>query len=261
MKSLGAAMFVHNGEQFDYCYKEAIDCMKTFADKVVVVDAGSTDGTTGILRSLEDEKTKVIYLPIEEWNRHRGRTKIAHFQNMAKCHLGTDYYFLLQADEILHEDCFGNLRRAVEESREGCFVGRINLWFDPWSALNVTNSRQPCSTDVIRLSKIKYNSIDDGESILVPNPLRNWVPSIRIYHMGFVRDPVKMKSKVVHIQEKVFEIQHDARVDGSEKFQPDLFFSRSDTSPIQEELPKFIQKWASERHPIKPVHRPETAVA
>lgn len=250
MKTVGAATFIHNGDEFDYCYRETVACLKEFADEVVVLDAGSTDGSDKVCRGFEDSKTKVICLPNEEWVKHKGRTKVSHFQNEAKKHLNTDYYLLIQADEILHEKSFPFVREAIQSERPGYMVSRFNLWFDPWHKLNVPQERKPCSSEVIRLAKTCYDSVDDGESIAVPSLSFGWLPKIRIYHMGFVRDGAKMKSKSIHMQDKIFGVEHDKRLDGSDVFEPGRFFDpKKDVDKIFEELPVFIKEWATKRYP------------
>lgn len=245
-------MFIHNGEAFDYNYRETVACMKAFADEVVIIDAGSTDGTTEVCNGFCDAKTVVVCVSNEEWNLHRGRHKISHFQNEAKRYLNTDYYFQMQADEILHESSFGAVRAAISDGGPGYMTTRLNLWFDPWHQLRVPQHRKPCSTSIVRLARTCFDSVDDGESIAVPSVSFSFIEQIRLYHMGFVRDRTKMKSKVIHIQEQVFEIPHDQRLDHSEQFDPDRFFSRGDVIPIKEPLPRFIQQWASDRYPDGP---------
>lgn len=247
-------MFIHNGEAFDYNYRETIACMKAFADKVVVIDAGSTDGTGDICEGLCDSKTTVIRVSNEEWNQHKGRGKISYFQNEAKRLLDTEYHFQMQADEILHESCFGAVREAISWGMNAYMVNRINLWFDPWHQLNVPQDRKPCSTSVVRLAKTRFDSVDDGESLCVPSVAGEWLDQIRLYHMGFVRDRTKMKSKVIHIQEQVFGTPHDHRLDDSDQFDPARFFDfNKDVILIGEKLPVFIQQWVAERYPNGPL--------
>lgn len=243
-------MFVHNGIELDYNFKETIVNMKSFADQVVVLDAGSTDGTAEVCKDYADEKTKVVCLSNQEWNAQQGKEKLAHFQNEALKYLDTDYYMVIQADEILHEDSFPYLQVAMHQGVDAYMCHRANLWFNPWLELTVSQNRMPCSPQVIRLAKTEFKSTGDGESIDCPRVSIDFVNFIRIYHMGFVRDPEIMKRKVIYMQEKVFLTPHDARLDEDEKFNPHRYFDISvDVAPIPEELPKAIELWASVRYP------------
>lgn len=249
-KSLGAVSFIRNGIELDYNWMETIRNMQAFADQVVVLDAGSTDGTAAEVMKFADEKTKVICLPESDWLAQHGREKLAYFQNEAKKHLATDYYMVIQSDEVLHEDSFTHVRAAMALGAPSYMCHRANLWFNPWLELHVAQDRKPCSSQVIRLAKLEYDSTGDGESIDCPLVSPDFTPYIRIYHMGFVRDRAKMKKKVIYIQEQVFQTPHDHRLDKSELFDPHEYFDiNRDVKPIPEALPACIQAWAEERYP------------
>lgn len=248
--SLGGSLFCFNAISQDYCLTEAIICLKELCDAVVIVDAGSSDCTTDELRKLEDDKCKVIYLDGTEWKEQQGREKLNYFTNKAIVELekmGMDYQINLQADEIISEDSFPWIRKAIETGAEGFLNRRWNLWKDPYHILNVPQNRKPCSTEIIRLTKTKYRSVGDAESIDC-QAIYNFLNQIVIFHMGFVRKRDIMKYKVIHMQEEVFQIEHDKRLDVAEEFRPMDYFAPEDLVGIHEDqLPKFIKEWARER--------------
>ena len=92
-KTLGGIQFIRNGLQYDYCFIEAIESLCQCCDKVVVVDAGSDDGTDEVLRVMESmhRNLRVIYMMAQDWNIQKGKEKLAHFQNAASKQLDTDY--------------------------------------------------------------------------------------------------------------------------------------------------------------------------
>ena len=156
----------------------------------------------------------------------------------------------MQADEIIHEDCFNAIRQAIETNVEAFYVTRIHLWGSSKTQLNVPIERMPCGVNIIRLAKTRYRSIDDGESLLAP-AIPNFVNEIRMYHMGFVRDRNKHIEKIKHIQDDIFLIDHDKIIDTMQNgFVPYVMFSKDDLIPIREELPIFIKEWANERDEI-----------
>lgn len=246
-KTLGGITWVYNAIQQDYPIVEAANCLKELCDKVIILDAGSNDGTYDIIKSLEDDKTKIVRCSNSEWHKHQGREKLSFFQNFAAAFLITDYYFCLQSDEIIHEKSFEVIRRAIETGNEGYLISRINLWGDSQHQLNVPQDRKPVSTEIVRLAKQYCRSVDDGESIAVQDLNIHFLNDIRVYHMGFVRDNVKHLVKIRHIQEDVFQIECDKRIEGMTKFYPWVAFNREDVIPIKEDLPKFITQWAKER--------------
>ncbi len=250
-KTLGGSLFVRNGIKFDYCFKESIQSLLEFCDKVSVVDAGSDDLTTQELKELEAQNKNLIvtYLTEQDWldQQGKGYSKLCHFTDIAISKLDTDYNYYQQADEITHENCYDDIRRAIESGYEGFMISRINLWQSPYLRLNVIGNRNPCSPYVIRLAKTKYRSFGDAESLAAPIT-DEYTERIRMYHVGFVRRREVMKAKIINMQEGVFELgSHDVKLDGCEVFNPRLWFGPEDLMPISEPLPALIQKWAADR--------------
>lgn len=246
-KTIGGFLFVKDAIKYDYCITETINSLLEFCDQVAVLDAGSEDGTRELLCDMIDPKLIVQFLIDNEWEERRGREKLSYFQNMAVEMLTTDYQFLLQADEIVHEESYAAIREAVETGQEAFMCTRINLWADPFHELNVPLSRMPCSPQVIRLSKRGYKTYDDGESIAAHASFQ-FVNDIRIYHMGFVRKREVMKDKIINMQQGVFEMaDYDAKLKDMDVFDWRAWFSDEDLKPIGEPLPAVIKKWASER--------------
>jgi len=252
MKTLGCASFVYNAIEQDYNFRETIACMQELADHVIVLDAGSTDGTQEHLLKLGDKKTTIILCAPEEWRNQQGKEKLSYFSNMAISRLETDYQFYLQMDEIIHEDSFPLIREAIEYGFESYMVKRHNLFYDPWHQLNVPQERKPCSTEVLRLAKTKYRCYDDAESLACNEVCFNFMENIHIFHMGYVRDPKKHLVKIRHMINEVFRLEPERRIEGIEEFDPSRFFATEDVIPIQSDLPKFIKEWVKERYPNGP---------
>ena len=246
MKSLGGAIFCCNAIKYDYHIVESVLNLKEFCDQVVVLDAGSTDGTQDLIKPLADDKTKVVC--INEWENHHGSFKLSYFANLAMHMLDTDYLYHAQSDEIVHEDSFMWIRKAMEEGKEGYMCRRYNLWKDPYHMLNVEQARKPCSTEIVRLAKRQYRAVDDAESLGVPSVYIDYLDKIEIFHLGFVRKKEVMKEKVKNMQVNVFGMSdYDRRLDEDEYFNPMRYFNPEDIIPIVKPLPKVIQEWASSR--------------
>ena len=126
MKTLGGVLFVREGKRFDYCTEEALESLVAVCDEVVVLEIGNNDDNF----DLEDEYDDVMYVRLNsgEWHSRSGRERISYFQNAAKNFLSTDYYFLLQADEILDENSHWHIHAAMEKGEEAYYCKRINLW-------------------------------------------------------------------------------------------------------------------------------------
>jgi glycosyltransferase involved in cell wall biosynthesis len=250
-KTLGGCVWVRNAVEYDYCIAESVRGMKELCDQVVVLDVGSTDGTTELVKSLEDEKTTGVYLGRAEWGRVGGKERIAYYQNLAMSFLTTDYYCISQADEVFHQDSFNTIRRAIETGSEAYMVTRVNLWGSPYKKLTVPLNRMPCSPQVIRIAKTCYLSVDDGENIASGEVNMDYVDDIRLYHFGFVRNKNVMKDKIINMQTGVFEMSdYDVKLKDQKVFDWRAWFSEDDLAPIDEELPIFSQQWAKQRDTI-----------
>lgn len=262
MRTLGGASFIHNGIKQDYHYRETIRCLADLCDKVVIVDAGSDDGTYEDLMDFIDKlnkeydvyytKIKLLRFSNEEWHEQKGREKLSFFSNKAIEALDTDFVFYLQMDEILHEDSFQYVRMAIEHDVEGFFCQRLNLWKDPYHVLNVVQDRKPCSTEVIRLVKQQYRCVDDAESCACPDPkVFGRIELIQIWHFGFVRDRVKHLEKIRHMQVEVFLWgDFDVKAKNCERLEPDRWFDpEKDLIPIPRPLPSHIRQWCEDRYP------------
>ena len=252
-KKLAGVLMVYRGNVFDYCYLEAIRCLTECTDHTFIV-AGGDDNTLEDLLLIYGNNPKITLIPIskETWENEIGKEKLSVFTNLgivAAQEAGYEYQFQLQADEILTERSYSELRKAIETGAEGYMCTRINLWQSPYLQLDVLQDRKPCSTSIIRLTKTCYRSVDDAENIGVPMVEIYFEPNIRIYHMGFVRDRKVMPNKIRHIQQQVFGMEHaDSKLDGMEIFDPTKWFSQEDLKPIDEPLPKLIQQWAKQRY-------------
>lgn len=245
-KTLGGFLFIRDGIKFDYNFKETIECLLDFCDEVVCIDAGSTDGTADVVRGMKSGKLLSVFPSPNRWDGLHGKGKLAYFQNMAAEFLSTDYQFLLQGDEIVDPSSYDAIRGAIETGKEGFMATRINLWGSPQTYLTVPQNRMPCSPQVVRLTKTGYKCYDDGENIGC-DPDMSFVHDIVIWHYGFVRKKEVMKAKIINMQESVFEIDHDPKLDAMEVFDSTKWFNGSDLAPITRPHPPIMKDWVAER--------------
>jgi hypothetical protein len=257
-KSLGGSIFIYNGIKQDYCYRESIMCLAELCDQVSIVDAGSDDGTAEDLVEYLIELTaafgdKFIYTRFTnaQWHEQVGREKLSYFTNQAISKLTTEWVYNQQADEITHEASFEFIRQAIEHDVDAYFCRRLNLWKTPWMMLNVEQNRKPVSTEVVRLAKMPAYAYDDAEQLAVQSVhIFGDIDLIQIFHMGFVRDPVKHLAKIDNMQKEIFlwgDI--DVKAKDCTEFQADRWFDpEKDLIPIPKPLPVFIQKWAADRY-------------
>ena len=248
-KTLAGTLFVYRGRVFDYCFIESIQSLLECCDRVFVVAGGDDNTCEEILDTIHSERLIVKRLSDDEWNSQKGSQKLSYFTNMAIDMAERDgyrYQYNQQADEILSEQSYEKITDAIAGNEDAYFATRINLWKDPFHALEVPQERKPVSTHIIRIAKTKYRSVGDAESLGVPYASPVFIDGIKIIHYGFVRKKDVMKKKVIHIQEEVFGMDHDKKLDVSDVFQPELWFSDEDLIPFNEH-PKLISEWIKSR--------------
>lgn len=249
-RSLGGSLLIRNGNLYDYCYKEAIQCLLELCDKVVICVVPTSDGTYETVLDIASmhKNIKIRAFNDSDWhhlsfmNKHR----LSMFTNYAIEFLDTDYVFNLQSDEIVDSKSYSWIRKAVEEGAEGYLCTRINLWASPYKQLNVPHNRKPCSTEILRLAKTCYRAYDDAESVAAPCS-QKYLNEIKIWHMGFVRKREIHPAKIRNMQGEIFHVGVDPKLEGMEIFDPYQWFSKDDLIPIEGPLPPLIQEWAAQR--------------
>ena len=251
MSKLCGVQLIKNGVKYDYCFKESIKSMLGCCDQVIVAYIPGEDNTLEVLESINDERLKILHLTEADWNMFDDKHRLSYLTNVAiqeADRMGFQYVLSVQSDEVLHEDSYLAVKRAISDNYEGYLCTRINLWKSPDLELNVSQDRLPCSNEVIRLAKVSYKAFDDAESIYAPAVI-DYIDEIKIIHYGFVRKREVMKSKIINMQEGVFKLgHHDPKLDREELFNPDLWFDpEKDLKKISFKHPAVIQNWVNER--------------
>ncbi|MEM5811451.1 MAG: glycosyltransferase [Candidatus Aenigmatarchaeota archaeon] len=88
--------------------------------RLIIVDAGSTDGTTELIKRLS-RKYPIRLIVKEGCNRSQGR-------NIAISKTSTDYILCLNADARLEKDCVENLVKVIGSSSKIGSVGAIQVY-------------------------------------------------------------------------------------------------------------------------------------
>lgn len=249
-KKISGTTFIKDGCKFDYCFVESIKSLQEFCDEVIICNVISNDGTTEILKQLENGKTKVIYREPDEWDSLKalGKERLNYFSNLAFDQISNEWNYYQQADEIIIDNSRYYIMEAINsEISSSYFVHRINLWATPNTMLKVPQSRMPCSEIIVRLAKSKYRTYGDAESIAVDEVSDAYMNKIKMVHYGFVRNAAKMKHKAISMQEEVFQMGgHDVKLDNCEAFISERWFSGSDLIEFNEH-PKIMMEWIKTR--------------
>lgn len=253
MKTLGGSIFVRNAIEFDYCIAESIASLCAVCHKVVVVDAESDDDTVDLLASLTEKHSNLELVFDVPWECAGNYERLARIANIARECLQTDWHFMLQADEVIHESSFEHIRAAVQQDKfHSGMVRRVNLFGDLNHCFRYDIPSKPCSDEIIRLATIQNKAFSDAESLRVdPQFLtRDTLDKITIFHYGFVRDDAAMLRKCRNMQSwfNGTDSQIDPRFEGmSDVFDWRKFWPVDFLMKIPMEHPVFSRDYAQQR--------------
>jgi glycosyltransferase involved in cell wall biosynthesis len=108
---------VRNGQKFDYPFIESIRSLLPLCDEVIVAVGNSDDDTLAMVQSIHSPKIKIIETVWDDTLREGGRV-LAVETDKAKAAIApdADWGIYLQADEVLHEQDYPVVRKAMEDN-------------------------------------------------------------------------------------------------------------------------------------------------
>jgi len=254
MHRLGASLFIHNGLKYDYCLKESIESVLELCDEVVVLEAESDDGTLDFLHkmSVDNPKLKVFDHGIWECAPHFSR--LAILANQARELLTSEWHFMIQADEVLHESSFPIIRRAIREDEgfDTFRCSRINLFRDFNHYVRFDSDRKPCNDVIVRLARQNIEAYGDAESLMPSNVSDKHVSNILLFHYGMVRKKDCLLEKSIAMQSWFFEDRgvDPQLVEMKAKYgevRPEEILPNSELAELEWAHPKFTSRWVKER--------------
>ena len=260
--TLGGSMFIRNAIELDYCVGEALDSLCAVCDEVVCLDAQSTDNTLDLLKVVQSRNPNLRVVEGGDWNCAPNFERLRILADAAKSYLKTDWNFMLQGDEVIHENSFHAIKKAIQNpNQSSCMIRRMNLWGDcnHYLKYDIPQEHKPVSDEVVRLAKMEFNAHGDAESLAVDHRyIGRKVDDIVIFHYGFVRRDQNMIDKTISMQSWFWGpgSQPDHRVvEMSKKEKPrfewEVMKTRDLLDRIPYEHPKFSKAWAEERQKEK----------
>ena len=118
MKTCGVTI-IRNAILYDYPVLESIQSVLPLVDEFVVLVGSSEDGTLDLIKGLKDEKIK-IYESVWDESKREGGELLAIETNKALKYIPKeiDWIFYIQADELIHEDDYENIKSALKLHHE-----------------------------------------------------------------------------------------------------------------------------------------------
>lgn len=260
--TLGGSIFIHNAIQFDYCIEPALNSLCAVCDEVVIVDASSDDGTLQLIEKIQKNQPKLKVVVGAKWDCHEKFDRLRILADIARNQLNTDWHFMLQGDEVIHESSFPWIKKLIKhEKNQSYMIRRCNLWGDLNHCLryDIPQSDKPVSDSVIRLAMTENPAFGDAEVLQCdPRFCQDATDKIIIYHYGFVRRDQNMIDKTLNMQSWFWgpNSQPDHRVvEMSKKEKPrfewEVMKTKEMLMPIPLPHPKFATDWANERQKEK----------
>lgn len=256
MNDLTGILLTRNCDKFDYCWRESLASLLDFCDKVLVMDCQSEDDTDNALRRIAETEPKLELILGYPWAVANDHTLLAILYNKLREMVQTPWYFLLQADEVVHEDSITWIRQSLTQTYpNGVFVRRLNFWRDPdhYIAFNARN--KPCGDEIVRLARQDSPVVGDAESV-EPNfkgpAFKDWTDKIRIFHYGMIRDGFKLVDKCIDMQSwfwgkggQVDKFVLESKSQGK-PFNYDAY-DNDELVEFKGEHPKYAREWIAQR--------------
>lgn len=237
MKYLGGVLVTHQCEEFDYCYREALNSLIDTCDEVVVVDGSSTDGTRDILACYERRNVKIIDAPWLPIPGTRGQW-LADLYNLAKANSTCRQIIGLQADEVLHEMDRTEIRRWKRNTS----LKRLNFWKD---SKHFLPGNRTCGDRVFRFGQPRTRFVGDAEGMDPTVSRRD--SDVCIFHYGFLRRTDALIRKSISFEEEVLDTHNPLfdrmKTEGRQPFDDYHENLLSYDGPH----PKYIHKWLTDR--------------
>lgn len=215
--TLTGLVCIRNGEELDYCWREAIKSLLPICDSVCVCDGESTDGTQDIVRKWMLEEPRIT-LCVYPWPEPKGDPNFwTTWLQYARQHCPPGRILQLDGDEVLHEDSANAIHELSQ--REGAFTvrcRRYNFWRDIRSLIP---EGVCCDHQVTRMGPQNVFIPSDGahpEGAQWTN-MAEWNDRITIFHYGFLRKREAFFRKAKAIQGMFFN-DYDKRLEAAEKY-------------------------------------------
>jgi glycosyltransferase involved in cell wall biosynthesis len=233
--------FIKNAEMLGYPFIESIQSVLPIVDEFVIAVGESDDNTLEIIKSIKDNKIRIIETQWNESMQDRGYV-YAQQKMTAQFSCTGDWAFYLEGDEVLHEKDLDTIRNTMERHLDNPEVEA--LYFDYYHFYGKPN--QVGIAGYKRAPRIIRNTIrnysPDGLFFVVMDKNKKGrypkaaYAGCHIYHYGHVR-------KVERNNEKIKQV---GKYWGNEE--PNTFstygnIDLGEIRPFTETHPKIVQDW------------------
>ena len=248
--TLGGNVVIRNGNSLDFCWRECIQSLLPVCDVVSVSDGESTDGTQEEIREWMKSEPKIV-LNVWPWPDPKGDWDwFVNWINYNREHIPCDWQFQLDADEVLHEKSYDEIRRFIETPGQTGIVTRFNFWKDH---RHLIPEGHCLGKRVVRLAPQRLWLASDGEHAKGAEAASlGKATGIEIYHYGFIRKREQFFAKERLLQ-RYFADNYDPRLEAAEKHEGNWMEKEgvtgweSQLDRYEGEHPAVAREWLKER--------------
>ncbi len=217
MSTLAGIVCIRNGETLDYSWKEAGQSLLEVCDELVICDSDSTDGTRQLMDEWAAREHRITLANFPWTNPIATNEWWVDFLNYGRSHAKSENVFLLDADEILHEDSYDIVRKGADHGT-AYFARRFNFWRD---SQHLIPEGVCCGTKVLRGGPRDYWFPSD-----YPDPHGRDEPimkmavesNVKIMHYGFLRKREAFFKKAREVQ-RIWAGSYDPRLASAEAYE------------------------------------------
>lgn len=250
--SLGGFTMLRNANQLDYCWQACVESLLGVCDTVALSVSPGDDDTERQAREWADREPK-LSINMYPWPEPKGNPDwFCDWIQYARMHTPTDWIFQLDADEVLHENSYEEIRRFIadpNQERTG-IVTRFNFWSDH---KHLIPEGFCCGKRVVRLAPQKLWLASDGYDPRGERAASLAVSTgIQIGHYGFIREPEKFMAKERLLQGYYFN-SFDPRLEEAAKAgkdwatQPGVTGWEQMIEPFTGTHPAAVQDWLKQK--------------
>jgi len=219
--------FVKDAVKYDFPAVESVKSMLPLCDEVIVNVGVSEDNTLDLIREIGSDKIKIFETEWDDKFKVKSRI-LAQQTNMALYKCTGDWCLYLQADEVINEKDYDNIRKCMKVNLDNEKVeGLLFDYYHFFGSYNKCIRSYHWYRKEIRIIRnhLGITSWRDAQGFRVDGRKLNvkQCPA-HIYHYGWVRDPFKMGQKKKY---------HDSLHHGNkpEKDDPDRFYYEEHIDP------------------------------
>lgn len=195
--------FIRNGNRLAFPFTESLRSLLPLCDEVVVAVGDSDDGTRESVESLGAQHLRIIDTVWDEQVRTDGLI-LSQQTNVALAACKGDWCIYLQGDEVLHEEDYSLLRKAINNAAQDERVEALLFrWKHFYGSYQYTGVGRQWYRREIRAFRNSGTVLSwgDAQGFRTKNPdgsirkLRACQTEARIFHYGWVRHPRVQSAK------------------------------------------------------------------